>query len=1110
MSDRYNQHKIFITLKVILVVFLCILLRVWYLATFKQEDYFKLSRKPQRRTMIEHVPRGTISDRFGLPLAINKIQYNAAVCYADIRNIPSYSYEKNEAGQKVKIYLRSQYIRDLSNKLGQELDLDPSDIEDIIHAKASLFPHTPFVLKEDISEEKYCRLKMLEKDWVGIQTQETYKRVYPRGKLGSDILGFLGPINQKEYYQIAEEVKELKSYLKKREEGEAPFLPKGFSSPIEVRERLNQLNQKSYSLIDKVGKMGVEGAFDEELRGSLGKKIYEIDTKGNLLRLLPGSSSSSPGKHLTLSISSELQEYAEALLAQNEWNPHKDKISSRDYWIKGGAIVAMIPQTGEVVALASHPRFDPNDFISSSDPVLKASQQKRRLQWVENEDHIKNIWDGLQPLEKEWYSFARQSFYDLKTFLSWDDYISLSFSEESGLYKALKTIKTVKTLWDIQYHLKTLGAICGVEDVRAVLIALYPEAHKRRNQNSPSKDLIGLAKKGLSDHLEETLTHRAHLDPFFSLIPIFDDQLLFLDVCRMLLPFSDHKEEVKQSLEALSLEEYRHLNQVFARLEEFLKPFVQRKFHQTLFKQWREESFKEHLKQKRKEEKRQKKYARPYTDYLEQKEKELFKAFWEKERGDILFSILQSAKCLKKSSSSFLIEEVLDLSPIEGFSSLKAFLANSSQDNISDFIDLFRSFNDLKEPLIGKYRSLRSVGGQQFQKHLASSFYPLSGFGYGRSQAFRQSTPQGSVFKVVTSYEALKEKYEKDPSDGQQDLNPLTLIDDIKAEGLHSPEGQLLGSFLNGQKIRRKYKGGILPRSHPMIGEVDLIGALEQSSNIYFSILASDFIQDPTYLTSAAYQLGYGDKTGIELPDEIAGTLPRDLSHNRTGLYSFAIGQHSLVVTPLQTAVMMSTISNKGEVLQPKIIKKIVGRQVNTDLDELFSCKNYLFKDDLKLIGVDFPLFTENKNKEGDIQSIEKGKVVKREVFLPETIRDYLLKGMQKVVTGARGTARLSVLKNIHEMPHSTKDYHDLQRQLVAKTGTAEILYKHTVDKETYPKKENHVWFAGVSFQEEDSFHHPDLVIVVYLRFGKAGKDCAPLAGQIVKKWKEIRKKHQE
>lgn len=319
---------------------------------------------------------------------------------------------------------------------------------------------------------------------------------------------------------------------------------------------------------------------------------------------------------------------------------------------------------------------------------------------------------------------------------------------------------------------------------------------------------------------------------------------------------------------------------------------------------------------------------------------------------------------------------------------------------------------------------------------------------------------------------------------------------------------------MNGEPITRKYKGGILPRSHPLIGKIGLVGALEQSSNLYFALLASDYIQDPAYLSRAAFEMGYGEKSGIELPGEIAGMIPSDLSHNRTGLYSFAIGQHSLVVTPLQTSVMLSTIANHGNVIKPKMVKMIAGKEQAEDENVLFSPETSSLQEDLALAGVQFSLFTEAKKKQ-ELPSVYCTPTeVKRSLFFPEEIRDMLLEGMQRVVSGSRGTARSSIVWNIPGLPQSSRDYADLKHQILAKTGTAEILYKHSIDAETPPTMETHVWFAGVSFTpnelatSQDKWGEPELVVVVYFRFGRAGKDCAAFAAQIVKKWREICAKH--
>ena len=125
-----------------------------------------------------------------------------------------------------------------------------------------------------------------------------------------------------------------------------------------------------------------------------------------------------------------------------------------------------------------------------------------------------------------------------------------------------------------------------------------------------------------------------------------------------------------------------------------------------------------------------------------------------------------------------------------------------------------------------------------------------------------------------------------------------------------------------------------------------------------------------------------------------------------------------------------------------------------------------------------------------------------------------LLEGMYGVVNGPRGTARPGVIvPENFDYPVSKKDYIELQKQINGKTGTAEILYKHTLDEEIKAEKKRHVWFAAISFpvtdRKEIDDADPELVVVVYLRFAKAGKEAGPIAAQIIKKWREISEKHE-
>ncbi len=286
ISDKTNR-----VLHVISLCLMLILMRAWYLAVIQHDHHVKLAQKPQRRIVIEKGDRATIYDRFGIPLAINKIQYNASVCYAHIRQIPTVQWKKNDKGERVRHFARVEYISKLAEKLSSELGISARKIEDLIHGRAALLPHTPFVIKEDLSEEQYYRLKGLQKDWLGLQVEKTSRREYPLGKIAGDVIGYLGPIDSSQYLKIAHELHSLEDYLKAKQEGESRFLPEGFNSPEEVVCRFFELQEKAYTMNDLIGKSGVEAFYEEELRGYVGKHIYEIDTKGNFLHELPGSRS---------------------------------------------------------------------------------------------------------------------------------------------------------------------------------------------------------------------------------------------------------------------------------------------------------------------------------------------------------------------------------------------------------------------------------------------------------------------------------------------------------------------------------------------------------------------------------------------------------------------------------------------------------------------------------------------------------------------------------------------------------------------------------------------------------------------------------------------------
>ena len=1107
-KERNIPHKASRVLSVILLAFIFIFLRVWYLSCIQGDLHRQKSLKPRHRVLVDKATRATIRDRFNIPLAENKLHYAVTVCYAEIRDLPSFRMEIDAFGNKQKVAVRSAYVTALAQFLAKELHLDAQHIEDLLHAKAALFPHTPFVIKDALQEKEYYRMRAAEKDWIGLKAARTSTRVYPKGKVACDVIGYMGAISSLEYTRIAQEIEQLEHYLHQREMGESPFLPEGYDDPWQVRKRLALLQDKSYTVHDLVGKSGIEQRFDEMLRGSHGKKYVEIDPKGHVLEILPGSHPPIDGERVFVTLSAELQEYAESLLAQHE--AIRDEIPDTP-WIKGGSIIAMDPKTGEILTLASYPRFDPNDFIPSKNPEIYAQKQQYLHHWLEDETYVQDLWNGTTPLTKEYFS-QKSGWFTKEISFSWE-YFTDHILAASHTKQTLQRIDTLQKAQTLHRHFSHLLHHTGNPEPTALIQALYPHAPLSKQIDADTLVFLQDTIQGIFTIVEEDLSV---IHTYLKDIAHNDDKLLILDITRLFVLDEPLSAKILNQLPQISLSSFFACMQSAAQLRDAIRVHVKTLHHHLGFQPWRTEHFPSFLRHMRKQEREQHKQTTPFTDYLEKVENTLYKRFWSSCQDLFLDSIIHQT--LRHSLTSYpeLIPYIEHLAKAsfaqEHIHRLRTLLAPLSPDDAIDVLKHLRSFSDLKRPLYGTYRTLRNTKGKQTEKHLAASFYSTAG--YGRAPSFRQSTPLGSVFKLVVAYEALKERYEhlNHMHESFSHLNPLTLIDQLQSNASDGSQKQILGYTIDGQPIRRLYKGGLLPRGRKNAGKIHLTEAIEQSSNLYFSLLAAEHIADPSYLEQATREFGFGSLTGIALQGETKGHIPDDLAENKTGLYAFAIGQHSLTVTPLQTAVMLSALGNRGHILRPKIVHLLAGKTKNlqpayppTNLD------HYPFQESLALIGIHFPLFTEALQEPSLPRVQETAAETLRSLFFPDEIRSLLLTSMDLVLTGKKGSARPALISSLRQSPQELQDYISLQHELIGKTGTAEILYKQDLTREMPAKMHNHIWFGGLVFPGKFSFHHEDaeLAIVIYLRFSEAGgKEAAPLAAKIAKKWREIQIRH--
>jgi cell division protein FtsI/penicillin-binding protein 2 len=205
---------------------------------------------------------------------------------------------------------------------------------------------------------------------------------------------------------------------------------------------------------------------------------------------------------------------------------------------------------------------------------------------------------------------------------------------------------------------------------------------------------------------------------------------------------------------------------------------------------------------------------------------------------------------------------------------------------------------------------------------------------------------------------------------------------------------------------------------------------------------------------------------------------------------------------------MLSTLANGGQLIQPKLAAKLVGPAPDRSSLEPFRASTYFAQEDLNRLGIFFPLFTAAQARSQETIISPQKTQAKRQIPLPPSIRAPLFEGMDKAVWGAKGSARAGVIKGLISHPLWMRDYLALQHQMIGKTSTAEIAINLNINPSSPPSIYKHIWFGAIALDKQKK-NSPELVVVVFLRYADGGKEAAPLASQIIHKWREIRAKHE-
>lgn len=975
MRQNHPEQKVSTVTTLILIGFVLITLKMGYLAIFDHERAYHSTRKPKEKVVIREGLRGTIRDRFNIPLATNRTNYQIECLFEPLL--------------KMRRKDRLAYIPQLCAFLAETLHIDAALLEEKLYAFSAPCPQKPWTIASHISEKQFYFLKARESRWKGLIVRETPERFYPLGETGCHLLGFVGKLSQEEYKRQGQKITQLEQCIFSHNHGNPVPLVQGYHSIESIKEDFFTLSHKRYFRDSAVGKAGIERFYEEALRGWNGKELFEINHNGSVLCQLPTKEPQKPGGRLILSISAELQAFAEKLLADNErWR--RESFRSRDTKqerlpppdILGGCLIAMLPQTGEIVAMASYPTFDPNAFIKGSSEEISP--------YLENRDFILRLWHGLSTFQGKK--------------ICWSDLLHTALHPSSPILKAAPLFK-VADLWRM-IELEGKSAYFAkdpwiggqlLEDAQWPILLDFARTICDWKMLSPPTDFIG----DLS------------LDALHALIG-----------------------QIHLQREKIGKEAFDH-------------------FRKEIFPQWQQLHFKDYLREKRLFEKMAKMPQKPAMQHLIELREYHFKAYLASEEERLL-----------KESLLFLGIDEASLTQL-----IRA--ANRSSLELS--------------PLWGNYHSYdRTLHNCQ---DLALCFYPKNGYGFLKSYAIEEPTVAGSIFKILTTLAA-------------KDVESFHVTDLSPKEG-----GGPLAYLEDGTAVYRSYKGGRMPKSAKPIGKVDCISAFESSSNLFFSLLAANNIDHPKNLLYKAMDFGFGKKSQIDLPKEHSGYVPLRSVEERSELYALAMGQGQLTATPLQMALLFSTLANGGILHSPKLCQKKIDFCLPLKSSP-FDRKQIPLHHFYQPLSLKAPIFTQTIEEEY-VKSKTLLSPPKKHIPIEEGVRKRLLLGLYRSVNSEHGTARPQTIKALMRDPLLKRTYLSICPYMAGKTATSEFSYKPWLDP-TPSCILNHILFGAISFNspiaaDQQSLPPSDLVVLVLLRYGYFGKDAAPLAAQVIQKWNEIK-----
>ena len=313
---------------VVLILFGVLVLRLWTLQVVQGKTYAAAVNRNQVRVVSIPAPRGDIVDRNGTVLVSNTPQEEILLSRAEAAQNP-------------------QIVGMVAALVGETPKQVQASINDNQYS-----PYEPVPIASGVSSATVQFLQTHQSEYPGVSVETVAQRTYPqRGTTGTQILGYVGDITG--------------SYLA--------------AHP-----------SQGYTQGSQIGVSGIEAAYEPYLRGVAGRQALSVDAQGNVVGTLT-TTAPQLGDTVALNIDTGLQQWVEQSLQQQIITDRHtfDGIDQRYPSAPTGAAVVLNPQNGQVLALASYPSYDLNEWVGG---ISKTNFTALQQSGAENDYAIEGLY----------------------------------------------------------------------------------------------------------------------------------------------------------------------------------------------------------------------------------------------------------------------------------------------------------------------------------------------------------------------------------------------------------------------------------------------------------------------------------------------------------------------------------------------------------------------------------------------------------------------------------------------------------------------------------------------------------------------------------------------